>query len=63
MEEKLRNILNDINSLIAECEVISGSWNGDESGSQEDLAHEADDVSSYLELAQEEILGALRLYE
>ena len=63
MEEKVRKIFEDINSLIVECEITQAEWNGKESGGQEDRANEAGDVASYLENAKEEIANALKIYE
>lgn len=38
-------------------QAISGEWNGDESGSQEDRAHQAADIIEKLNEVKELILG------
>ena len=47
-----------LDRLIETLQEISGQWNGDESGSQEDNAHTADDAIEKIEELKE-LLDAL----
>jgi hypothetical protein len=49
--------ISNINDTIEWAEAISGEWNGDESGSQEDRAHCANEIIEKLNEVKELILG------
>lgn len=42
--ENLQHYIYELEDLEKEAGEISGNWNGDESGRQEDLAHAADEI-------------------
>lgn len=63
MKENLEKLLHEIQTTINSFNLISGQWNGDESGALEDIAREAEDNIGYLLRARHEILNALELYK
>jgi hypothetical protein len=50
--ENLQFYIDQLNDLSKEAGEISGSWNGDESGRQEDCAHIADEIVGKAERAE-----------
>ncbi len=53
--------MSQVDDIIEWANVISGEWNGDESGSEEDRAHQADEITQKCNELKELILGMSEL--